>query len=168
MWKKYSKNMGRNRLFYLRRVLNSGGATKESHDWQAFEYSLFFFFFFYSSVEVSQSIYTKLSEYQFPQYRGYFFRKSNSNQMFLPRPRVCCCQASHQRSEFWAPGPARILSQIAIRWGFNPNGKNNVLVKSAVITNTVYILWTSNDYIFHSHKQGMQMNALCDRFRRSN
>lgn len=29
----------------------------------------------YSSVEVSQSIYTKLSEYQFPQYRGYFFQE---------------------------------------------------------------------------------------------
>lgn len=86
----------------------------------------------------------------------------------MPRPRVCCCQASHQRSEFWALGPPRILSQIAIRWGFNPNGKNNVLVKSAVITNTVYILWTSNDYIFHSHKQRMPMNALCDSFRHSN
>lgn len=49
---------------------------------------LLLFFFSYSSVEVSQSIYTKLSEYQLPQYRGYFFRKSNSNQMFCLDPEL--------------------------------------------------------------------------------
>lgn len=56
----------------------------DKHSGKVFSFSLSLFS--YSSVEVSQKIYTKLSEYQFPQYRGYFFRKSNSNQMFCLDP----------------------------------------------------------------------------------
>lgn len=57
-------------------------ATKKSAVIDVHSGKAFPFFSPCNSVAVSQSVQTKLSEYQFPQYRGYFFRKSNSNQMF--------------------------------------------------------------------------------------